>query len=142
MPTADIAQKVLKYVQIASAFGKKAVDELTPLKADAEKAAEARPSLIETLVSTGNIQETQKEAADNMLQSHAGSLQLLKSALDRIEKLKANQKNASDLGEGVDPSVIDAAPDFDSLSSPFVGLRTSEKKASDRAMLAILDAPG
>jgi hypothetical protein len=139
--SSDIGGKVLNYVQLASAFGKKAVDMLTPLQTDAEKAAEARPALVTELVETGNIQGHQKEAADQLLQSHSGTMQLLKSALDRIEKLKGNQKNASDLGEGVDPSVIDAAPEFDSLNSPFVGQRTAEKKASDQAMLAVLEDP-
>jgi hypothetical protein len=141
MPNGDIGPKVLRYVQIASAFGKKAVDQLAPLQADAEKAAESRSAIVTELVDTGNIQDHQKEAADGMLQSHAGTMQLLKSVLARIEKLKVNQKNASDLGEGVDPSVIDAAPEFDSLNSPFVGQRTSERKASDNAMLAVLDDP-
>jgi len=132
-----LAEKASRSVQVFSALTKRALDELQPLKADAEKAAGDRPALLDSLVAAGAIEEHQKEAAAAKLSTHAGTAELLKQAAMTIQKLAENQKEASDLGVGVDPSLTGGSgtskAGFDSLTSPFVGRQTSEKKASDEA---------
>lgn len=136
-----LAQKGLVYAQIASTLNKRAIDELEPYQKDAEKAAAARNPLMELLLDVGCVSEHQKEAADELLATHNGTMSLLKSAVEHIRKLGANQKEANDLGSGVDPAVVNGAAghtQYDSLNSPFVGRKTSEKKASDQAFEAAL----
>jgi hypothetical protein len=56
----------------------------------------------------------------------------------------ASEKAASDLGHAVsdkEAGVKSVSQVRDSLNDPYVGRRTSEKKASDLAILAVLNAP-
>ena len=136
-----LAQKGLVYAQITSTLNKRALDKLEPYQQDAEKAAAAREPLMELLLDVGCVPAHQKEAADELLSTHNGTMSLLKSAVEHIRSLAANQKEANDLGSGVDPAVVNGAvgsAQFDSLNSPFVGRKTSEKKASDQAYEAAL----
>jgi hypothetical protein len=77
-----------------------------------------------------------------MLGSHAETLQLLKWATEELYKART-QKQAGDLGVGVDDTAGGgpAAGEYDSLNDPVVGRQTSMKKASDRALLKVLDDP-
>lgn len=133
----DITAKALQFVALASTFGKRASDALAAHELKEKKAAELRPSILQHLLANGMIAEHQKEAAARLLESHEGTLQLLKNAADRIVSLNSRTKQASDLGSGVEDPEASAAG-FDpnwSLKTPFVGVPTSQKKASDLAML-------
>lgn len=141
-----IANKALNYVAVTSVMTKKAMEELSTYHAAREKAASVRPDLLKQMMEVGCVSEQQKEAAEVMLASHPETLGLLKSAVDVIAKLQGKlKKQAADLGEGVDDKDVglskQAGTEYDSLTDPFVGRRTSEKKASDVAILKVLDAP-
>lgn len=134
--------KMLRYVQVSSVLGKRALDALAQKQAAEKRAADQIPSLLDSMVQAGTITEQQKQAAAQLLGSHAGSLQLLKNAVTKIAELSKakSQKTAGDLGQGVeDPEKTGSAsnggkPEDWSLTSPLVGVRTSEKKASDHAL--------
>lgn len=139
-----LAGKMLRYTQVSNVLVKKALDALTPFQQDAEKAAAAREALIDHMIATGTIPEHEKEAAAKAMSSQEGLQHVLKNAIDKIATLQQNQKTAGDLGEGVDAGSLDLA----GVGAPsanhnpnYLGARTSEKKASDVAMLRILEDP-
>ena len=142
---AALATKAVNYVAVSSALTKRALDELSVHRTGQEKAASLRPDLLKRMLEVGAVAEHQKEAAEAMLASHAETMNLLKLAVDKIAALQA-QKRASDLGEGVDAGEVDAtsakeAGDYDSLNDNYAGRRTSRRKASDLAILSVLNAP-
>lgn len=133
-----LVQKIAKHVAVTSALAKRAADELSVFRAQQEKAAGLRSEVLKLMVELGNVPEGQKQAAEAMLASHAETLGLLKTACEKMAHFKtALEKKAGDLGEGVDAS-LDSKPAYDSLNDPYVGRRTSEKKASDAAILKVL----
>lgn len=131
------ATKTAQYIQISGALAKRALDALAPYQADATKAAAEQPAVVQALLDAQMIEPHQKEAAEKLLKTQAGQLQLLKEAAKVVTRLAANQKEAADLGVAVDPDTVGLSGSTvraeDSLTSPFVGLRTSQKKASDLA---------
>ena len=137
-----IATKAAKYVQLSGALTKRALAELGPLQADAKKAAAATPALLDSLMSSNMINVTTKEAAAKLLRTREGTQTLLKEAAKVVARLAANQKEAGDIGSPADPVAAgltrETAGKYDSLTSPFVGSHTSEKKASDLAYERIL----
>jgi len=140
----NIATKALNAVTVYSVLTKRALDELQVHRTSQEKAASVRDATLEALVKAGCVSEEQRTAAEAMLASPAEALGLLKSAAEKIGEMQAQLvKHASDLGEGVDPSVVggNSPADYDSLNDGYVGRKTSEKKASDEAILKVLQPP-
>jgi hypothetical protein len=137
----NLMPMVLRYVQLSSATAKQALDQLGARR-QAEKRAQAEmPATIAALLASGTITEAQKTAAAEMLADHGKTMQLLKNAVAKIAELSATKKQAAALGTGVDDTDKTAGDggenDFNkSLTSPFVGQRTSEKKASDHKLFA------
>jgi hypothetical protein len=145
---ANLANAALNYVAVSSALTKKALDELQVHRTSQQKAAAMRSELLDHMLKAGTVNERTKQAADAMLGSHPETLGLLKSAVDLIAKLKTQlQKQALDTGTGVDPKeagvagVEKSAGDYDSLTDPFVGRKTSQVKASDRAIMRVMENP-
>ena len=137
-----LATKTLNYVAVTSALTKRALDELQVHQTAQEKAASLRPDLLEVLVKAGCVADHQKNAAEAMLGSHAETMGLLKTAAEKLAEMQSKLvKQASDLGEGFDDSGGAGSPDYDSLSDGYVGRKTGEKKASDVAILKVLDQP-
>lgn len=141
---AHLATKVLNFVSVSSALTKRALDEVQTHRQVREKAAALRPTILQRMVETGTVAENQKQAAEAMLASHPETLGLLQNAVEKIAELRGQiQKQASDLGQGVDPREAGtqkaSSAEYDSLTSPFVGRRTSQKKASDMAILSVLN---
>jgi len=140
----QLINKTLQFVETSSTLAKRALDEVGVHRQAQEKAAKLRPFVLQAMLDTGLAASHQKEAADAMLGSHAETLQLFKLACDKIAELKKGQttKVAGDLGKavsekaaGVGESVGSAgAGEYDSLTDPHVGRKTSYKKASDEAL--------
>lgn len=131
--------KVVKYVEVSSALTKRALDQNAVLRAGQEKAASLRAPLLKHMIDAGVVAPHQKEAAEVMLGSFDSSLQLLKSAVDKIVELKAElQKQAGEPGksEGDEKQASDGT--FDSLTNPHVGQRTSLVRESDKKLLALI----
>jgi len=139
-----LANAALNTVAVYSALTKKALDEVSTHREAQEKAASVRPDLLNLMLETGAVTEEQKEAADAMLGSHAETLGLLKSALTKMAEFKTQiEKQASELGRPDDDTSLGGAlGDYDSLSDGYVGRKTSQKKASDEAILSVLQPPG
>lgn len=135
--TTKLATQVLRYVQVSSALSKRALDNLAQKQAGERQAAGMVPGLIDSLLKADAIGQDQKQAAAQMLGSHAQTMTLLKNAVAKIAELKqASTKQASELGApagDTEPSV--------SKPSPFVGRRTSEKSAADRVFFEKLGLP-
>lgn len=136
-----LKSKVLDFVQLTSVFAKKALDEVQQSRSEHNKAVEKVAEVVELMQETKTIQPKQAKEAQDLLRSHTGTMDLLKNAVERIDELsKQVTKQASELGRPEDdPSSKENT--FDSLNSPWVGRRTSEKKASDRAFERILEEP-
>lgn len=128
----------LKFVELASHTVKRAGDEITVHRQQQKRAADLAAPVLNLLVSTGAVRAEQRDAAAAMLGSHAETLSLLKTAVERLAE--ARQKKAGDLGDGVDDAQPTTA--YDSLADSYAGRKTSQKKASDLAILAVLNEPG
>lgn len=141
---------VLKLVEIGSATVKKACDEVNVHRQAQKRASDVRGAVLNNLISNGLINKAQEKEAEAMLGSHAETLTLLNALTDRFTALRkeASVKQASDIGQGVnDPTANPAAATgsggkpYDSLTDPFVGRPTAEKKASDLALFKVLETP-
>lgn len=144
----QLANQALNIVAVASATVKKACDEIQVHRSSQQKAASLRAELLDHMLKAGTVSEHTKQAAEAMLGSHAETMGLLKSAVDVIVKLRGQiQKQAGELGQGVDPKEAGMAPsekqagDYDSLTDPFVGRKTGRLKASDVALQRVLQNP-
>lgn len=141
----DVLQDALDYVQVSSATVKKAIDELSVHRQGQKAAASLRPAILEHMLEQQVIRPEEKEAAAAMLGSHPETLGLLKNAIDMIARYRGQTKAAGESGAAVDPKRAGVEPgpgdpgDYDSLKDPFVGRRTSVKKASDMALARILE---
>lgn len=132
---------VVDYVEVSSLATKKALDEVAVHRLSHEKAAALIPPLLAHMIDVGVVDDgTDKEAAAVMLQSHDTTLQLLKAAVDRIAEVKKaggvpEPGKASDDPNGHSKQGSDQIGDYDSLTNPVVGARTSFVKASDLPLL-------
>lgn len=142
----NLTAKALQFVTLASAFGKRAQDELSAVEQTREKVASTTPDLVEQMLKSGTIEAHQKQAAEQALSDHVQTLNVLRNSIAKIAELrgKLTQKQAGDLGHGVDPAKVEVpAPNpTTSLDSPFVGARSSTKRASDDALMRGLGLQG
>jgi hypothetical protein len=135
-----LANQVLRYVQVSSALGKRALDEVTAGR-QAKKTASAHvPNLVQQMLDAGVVKQSQKTAAEQMLGDHGQTLQLL---ANMTEKLGAAKKEiaqlktagtASDRLGSPEKSAADQIAQGLPSRSVVVGARTSEKKGSDNAL--------
>ena len=134
--TPQTTQNVLRFITVSSALSKRALDALAVKQTAEKQAAEVIPPLLTQMLETGAITAGDKQAAEQMMQNHSSTLVLLKNAVTELATVKGElQKKASATGYPVnDGHNGNGSNDPErSLTSPFVGLRTSEKKASDVA---------
>ena len=129
---------VLRYVEVSSTLGKRALDSVTQSK-QAEKAASALvPAVLQSMLDTGVLKPTQKQAAEQMLGNHADTLNILASAIEKLAAAKAEiAKSKTVTGGDRLGKAEKEAGDTDTTSRPrsvVVGARTSEKKGSDNAL--------
>ncbi len=140
----------IKFIETASFGMKRACDELGVHRAMQKKASALQQPVFDVMEKIGAIMPNERDAAKAMLGAHDGTLQLLKNAVDEVGDLRqkvaelTGQANVNRLGSGVDEDKVGGAVKTaaDSLNSPFVGRPSGEKKASDLAILRVLDTPG
>jgi len=142
-----LAQHTLRFVEMTGVFCKKSIDEINGWRKKADAAEEKRPAVLALLKSAGVIDQDQEKLAAQMLGNHAQTMDLLEGAVKKIAEMQQQNRQKSAMDQG------SAAPDpfgavgngqhdpASSLTSPFVGQRTSEKKASDLALMAGLGVP-
>lgn len=123
---------VIRLVEVSSLFAKRALDSLSATKQSQKQAADRIPALVEHMVANGTIKAEEQKQAAEMLGNHAQTLTLLKTAIDKLaEARRVKQASLGEpAGDTEGPVYVDAA------KSPFVGSRTSEKRASDHALMA------
>jgi hypothetical protein len=144
----DFLDDVVRFVEISSLTTKRALDEVAVHQQCQQKAASMRPELLKHMLAAGVVTQKRAADADAMLAEHYATMTLLKAAVDKIKELQTQlNKQASDSGEAVDPTSLGLtggggsqkiAGDYDSLTHPIVGLRTSNVKESDRPLLALI----
>jgi len=137
----QVAVNSLRFVELGSFVVKRACDELIVHRGLQKKASDLAPEVLEIMIKTGAVREEQRQAAAAMLGSHAETLQLTKWAVEELYKARTTNKVAGDLGTPVDDPEKRGQGDYDSLTDPFIGRQTSQKKASDHAILKVLDNP-
>lgn len=140
-----LAAQTIEYIAASSALTDRLLSEVKSYRESVKQAAAKRNAVLDLMVTTGCVAPHQKQAAVEMLSNHGQSLDLLVNAINKMQSYKqASEKAAADLGQAVSEKEagVRAQPQVrDSLNDPYVGRRTSEKKASDLAILAVLDAP-
>ena len=139
-----LAAQTVEFIAASSALNDRLMSEVKSYREKEKQAAAKRESVLNLMVETGCVAPHQKQAAAEMLNNHGQSLDLLVNAINKMQSYKqASEKAASDLGHAVSEKEagVRQQKTLDSLNDPYVGRRTSEKKASDRAILAVLDAP-
>lgn len=133
---------LLRYIELSSLGMKKALDEVDAIRRRRHKAASASKPLLSKLVALGLVAPHQKRAAWAMLNDHADTVNLFNALVDKYAAVRSEKRAADGLGRPVDPSTVGyATPEYDSLNSPWIGRRTTEKKASDLAILRVLGNP-
>jgi hypothetical protein len=140
----QLTGKMLRFIEIASSMGKEAMDRIEELEGHQKQASENVSGLVEHLIETKVIDPGQKQAAENALRDHGQTQLLLKNAASKIKEIreKSAAANVSGLGQGEGPTKEASAHDpNNSLTSPFVGQRSTEKKASDVALFKALGLP-
>lgn len=130
-----LAQKTLQFVTISGVFAKKAIDEVNEHRKAADAAREKSPEILSHLKASNVIDEDQEKLAEEMLSSHSQTLDLLKSAVDALAEARRALavKEAMDNGDAAADPNGNGSSDS-SLHGPYVGQRTSVKKASDLAL--------
>ena len=137
-----LANLFVKSIQISSILQKRALDELHNGHVSSGTASEKTAGLVEHMVDKGCVAEHQKQAAADLLGSHSGTMDLLWNSVDKLaEAHKGLEKAGRDMGQAIDParSGVQSAPSYSLVDDPYVGRRTSEKKASDAAIWAAVD---
>jgi hypothetical protein len=127
----------LNVTEVGSFCIKRACDEIVVHRQMQKRAADVAPQVLALMVKTGAIRKDQEKEAAAMLGGHAETLRLLFNAVEKLAERQ--EKRAGDLGHGVDDPAQQRA--YDSLTYPVVGHKTSQKKASDAAILKVLDPP-
>lgn len=138
-----LLDNTVRFVECSSLLAKKALDECETHRTAQKRAADLRPGILNHLLTLGVVGESHKEACDAMLGSHAETLNLLKIAADKIDKLTKEaqpQKKASDgPGKAEDDPVASNRRGNEkvanSLEDPRVGGNYQYLKESDRVLL-------
>jgi hypothetical protein len=140
-----LAAQMVQYIAASSALSDRLMGELNGFRTQEKQAADKRRDVLDVLVKASCVAPHQKAAALERLANHGATLDLLVAAVGKMEGYKAAaEKAASELGQPEtekSAGVKTAGTVRDSLNDPYVGRRTSEKKASDLALMAVLSAP-
>ena len=140
-----LAAQTIDFIAASSALNDRLMGEVQAHRDREKQAASKRQAVLDLMLQTGSVAPHQKQAAADMLSNPAQTLDLLVNAINKMQAYKsASEKAAADLGHAVTEKEagLKSTPVIrDSLNDPYVGRRTSEKKASDLALLAVLNAP-
>jgi hypothetical protein len=120
----DLNAKTIECIACMSSALDKADQVVAEKTAAAEKNEELIPRVVDLLIDRDLIDGHQKEAAIAQLGDHSSALEVLFKVAERHEE------NLASLGTPAGQTKQAS----DSLTSPFVGLRTSDVKESDRRL--------
>lgn len=139
-----LAAQAVEFIAASSALTNRLMSEVQANRSREKAAAAKRQAVLDLMLQTGCVAPHQKQAAADMLGDLAQTLDLLSNSINKMQAYKsASEKTASELGQAVSDreAGFKTAKAMNSLTDPYVGRRTSEKKASDLALLAVLNAP-
>jgi len=139
-----LAQLAVQFVAASTALTDRLMHERRQTQERTKLAADKKAALLAKLLETGCVDEGQKAAAATILDHHDQTMDLLSNAVTKLAALRKQQeKQAGDIGRGVDPRSVGLSPrpTYESLKDNYVGRRTTEKTASDEAILAVLGDP-
>jgi len=140
-----LAARTIEFIAASSVLNDRLMGDVQKYREREKKAADKRSDVLKLMLEAGCVAPHQKQAAAEMLSDHSQSLDLLVNAVNKMHSYKqASEKAAADLGQGVTEKEagFNTQPQVrDSLNDPYVGRRSSEKKASDIALLQVLNAP-
>jgi hypothetical protein len=130
----------LQFIRLSGHAVKRAGEQIRVYEQLEKRAEAVRGPVLQHLVRSGLVDADQVKAAEALLASHEGTLQVLKQACDLLVEARAAgaQKAASALGSGVADPAAPAAGlpgGYNSLTNNQVGVPTSELKESDRLLL-------
>lgn len=140
MPNENLNDQLLDYVQCSATALDVAEKELSEKRAADVKVAALIPQALEALIANERIDPADREKAAAALKDPARVLEILIKTADVNNTIRprtlgtatGSEKKASASANGT----------FDSLNSPYVGLRTSQEKESDRAFMRGLGLGG
>jgi hypothetical protein len=133
----NLEEKTIDAIQVAGAALDKAEKFYAEKRAEAQAVAGEIPSVVESLVARGMIEENEKEAAAHGLTNPLTAIKLLKRAaefLDDTEKTAGFGQQVDQNGQAAKNGTTKrASVILGSEQSSYVGARTSGKKPSDLA---------
>lgn len=137
-----IASMMIQYIAATSALTDRLLGDTQRYRSQEKSAAAKQSTVLDLMLRQGCAGQHEKQAAAAMLADHGQTLDLLVNAINKVAEYRGQiEKVASELGQPVsDPAVKTAG--YDSLNDPYVGRHSSQKKASDLAILRVLQAPG
>jgi len=144
----EVARLIPDYVELGNKLAEAAVElEKTQSqnKAGRQKVASEAAELAKFMADTKNIDEFQIKKAEEMICTHEGAVNLLRTSVQKLAEAQTElRKQQTKVGSAVPDNYGegtggDAA--YDSLNDPFVGRKTTQKKASDLALLKALGLP-
>lgn len=124
MSNKTLQQKVIEQIAWSSAALDKAETVLAEKQAVQQKYAELIPAVVDALARNERIDEHEKSAAADMLQDPIKALEIL-------EKV-AEHRTGAETGQLGTPTGNVKTASYNSLTSPFAGVPTSNEKESDR----------
>ena len=134
----DFHENVLGFVSLASEIVKRAMDEINSYRSMQKKANALIDGLTKQLGEVELILPTEKTAAAAMLADPVASLGLMSNLIDRFKELRTSRvKEASEPGRAVTDGSREA---YNSVTSNYVGEKTSQQKESDRRYIDGLGA--
>tara|TARA_Y100001938_G_scaffold120883_1_gene168025 strand:- start:14628 stop:15029 length:402 start_codon:yes stop_codon:yes gene_type:complete len=124
MSNKTLQQKVIEQIAWSSAALDKAETALAEKQASEQMYAKLIPAVVDALARNERIEEHEKAAAADMLRDPVKALEIL-------EKVAEHRVEAA-VGQLGTPEGAVKSAGYNSLSSPFTGVPTSQEKESDR----------
>jgi len=144
MSTVKLANAMLQYVAATSALNDRLLAERRTMLAEKQAAAAQQGPTLQLMLQHKAVDGNEKKATAEWLGSHEKTLELLGRAVTalgatrtQVEKMAA--VSATSLGQP--EKTAQARPTANSLTSPFVGAPTSQRRASDDVLRGILNSP-
>lgn len=128
-PGADLGQKIIDHIGYSNAALEKAAAAQEKQAAAQREIESLIPACVDALVANQRIDSTEKQAAAELLKDPVKAIQLLTKV--------AAHKNAAEISRlGSSTGGQTKTASHNSLSSPYVGARSSGMKESDRRLFA------
>jgi hypothetical protein len=138
----QFATQVVQYIEASSALTDRLLDRERTYAAQEKEAADRRPDLVDQMVKAGAIRPDQKSAADNMLRTTSGTLELLGAAIGKINSLQQEViKAAAELGRPAAAPQAGSSNDSVQKQALYTGLKSVSPTPADAILAEIMNDP-